>query len=70
MKSSSFHPGARPAGPAGPVTRAMIQARTRELALLAGRTTLEVRQADYERAKQELTGESDTDRQEAILDAV
>jgi hypothetical protein len=54
----------------GPVTRDLVQARTRELAEIAGRTSLQVTQADYERAKRELTGESDMDRQEAILDAL
>ncbi|MEO6994010.1 MAG: hypothetical protein ABI273_10295 [Lacunisphaera sp.] len=54
----------------GPVTRAMVQARARELALIAGRTAHEVTQADYEQAKRELTGESDVDRQDALLDAL
>ncbi len=52
------------------VTRAMIQARTRELTLIAGRSPLDVCQSDYEQAKRELTGESDIDRQEAVLNAV
>ena len=55
---------------AGPVTRAMVHARTRELAVLAGRTPLQASQADYEQARQELTGESDPDRQDAVLDAI
>ncbi len=54
----------------GPVTRDLVHARARELALIAGRTPLQVSQADYEQAKRELTGESDPDRQEAILDAL
>ena len=54
----------------GPVTREMVQARTRELALIAGRAPPHVTQADYEQAKQELTGESDLDRQEAVLDSI
>ena len=52
----------------GPVSRRMVRWRTDELALLAGRSGSEVRQSDYEQAKRELTGESDTDRQNAILD--
>ena len=48
----------------------MVHARTRELAVLAGRTPLQVSQADYEQARQELTGESDPDRQDAVLDAI
>jgi hypothetical protein len=52
----------------GPVTRRMVQLRSSELALGAGRPAYEVRQADYEQAKRELTGERDIDRQNAILD--
>ena len=51
------------------VSRKMVQQRASELALSAGRRAYEVRQADYEQAKLELTGELDTDRQNAILDA-
>ena len=54
----------------GPVTREMVQARTRELALIAGRIPPHVSQADYEQAKRELTGESDLDRQDAMLDSI
>ena len=54
----------------GPVTRKMVDARTRELALIAGRVPPQVSQADYERAKRELTGESDADRQEAVLESI
>jgi hypothetical protein len=53
-----------------PVTRDDVQARARELALIDGRTAPDVSQADYEQAKRELTGESDLDRQEAVLDAL
>ena len=53
-----------------PVTRDEIHARARELALIEGRVPPNVSQADYEQAKQELTGESDLSRQEAILDAI
>ena len=55
---------------ADPATREMVQARTRELALIAGRAPPHVSQADYEQAKRELTGESDMDRQEAMLDSI
>lgn len=54
----------------GPVTREMVHARARELALIAGRRPPQVQQANYEQAKRELTGESDIDRQAAILDAL
>ena len=50
-----------------PLTRASIRARTRELALLAGRVPPHVAQTDYEQAKRELTGESDWDLQAAAL---
>ncbi len=51
-----------------PVTREMVYARTIELAALAGRTSYEIRQYDYEQAKRELTGESDFDKQQAVFD--
>jgi hypothetical protein len=54
----------------GPLTRAMVHARARELAQVAGRSPLQVSQVDYEHAKQELTGESDMDRQDAMLDSI
>lgn len=47
----------------------MVQLRTGELAVLAGRTPLDVSQADYEQARQELTGESDRVRQDAVLNS-
>lgn len=55
--------------PASAVTRRMLRARTRELAVAAGRNPLAITQSDYEQARRELTGESDMDRQEARLDA-
>ena len=54
----------------GMVTREMVRARAQELALLAGHAPPQVRQSDYEQAKRELTGESDIDRQDAILEAL
>ena len=54
----------------GTVTREMVHARARELALLAGCAPPHVRQADYEQARRELTGESDIDRQDAALDSL
>jgi len=53
-----------------PVTREGVHARARELALIDGRTPPDVTQADYEQAKRELTGESELDRQEAVLDSI
>lgn len=58
------------AGPPGvfpPVTPQMVRSRTVELAIGAGRSSFEIRQRDYERAKRELTGETDSDRQLAVL---
>lgn len=49
------------------VSRDMVRARTCELARRAGRAPHEITSTDYERAKFELTGESDPDRQEAIF---
>ena len=57
------------AGP-GRVTREMVHARTRTLALGAGRPPWQISQADYEQARRELTGESEMTRQEARLDSV
>ena len=53
----------------GLVTRAMCQTRARELAVIAGRPAHQVWQADYLQAKRELTGETDPDLQDAILDS-
>ena len=50
-------------------SRAAVHVRTQELAGLAGRAHPRVTQADYEQAKREITGETDVDRQNAVLDA-
>jgi hypothetical protein len=50
-----------------PVTREMVYGRTLELASLAGRNSLQIKQVDYEQAKREITGESDFDRQQSLL---
>lgn len=54
----------------GTVTRDMVHARARELALISGRTNGDVSQSDYEQAKRELTGGADIDGQEAQLEAI
>ena len=54
----------------GTVTREMIHARARELASLAGHAAPHMRQADYEQAKRELTGGSDIDHQDTVLEAL
>jgi hypothetical protein len=53
----------------GPVTREMVNARARELALIAGHAP-HVSQSDYEQAKRELTGESDIDRQDELIESM
>ncbi len=50
-------------------TRDMVRSRTLQLASIAGRGAHQIKQSDYEQAKRELTGESDFDRQQAMLDA-
>jgi hypothetical protein len=50
------------------VTRQMVHDRTLELALVDGRLSHQIKQVDYERAKRELTGETDFDRQQQVLD--
>jgi hypothetical protein len=45
----------------------MVRERTVELAGNAGRSPIEIRQRDYEQAKRELTGETDLDRQHAVI---
>jgi len=54
----------------GPPTRKMVQARSRELALIAGRVPPHVTQSDYEQAKRELMGEPDMNRQDAMLESL
>jgi hypothetical protein len=54
----------------GAVSRKMVHQRASELAEIEGRSSLSVSQADYEQAKRELTGESDIDRQDKILDSL
>ena len=61
-------PPAGPAGTPGRVTREMVHARTRSLAVSAGRPPWQISQADYEQARRELTGESEMARQEARLE--
>ena len=50
------------------VTRQMVYDRTLELALINGRNSHQIKQVDYEQAKRDLTGESDYERQQQILD--
>lgn len=53
----------------GTVTRAMVRARAVELAVINGRSAQEVSKSDWDQAKQELTGESAADPNEAALES-
>ena len=53
--------------PDGSASREKVYQRTTELAILAGRHANEIRQCDYDRAKQEITGTSDPQQQLLIL---
>jgi Protein of unknown function (DUF2934) len=53
----------------GTVTRKMVRERATELALINGRPAQEVSATDWEQAKRELTGESDLDPKEALLES-
>ena len=48
----------------GAVTPQMVEARARELAAINGRPSSKPSEADYQQAKRELTGESETDSQQ------
>ena len=53
----------------GTVTDKMVRERAVELALIDGRTAQEVSKSDLEQAKRELTGGSDMDPNEALLES-
>jgi hypothetical protein len=53
----------------GTVTRKMVRERAVELAAINGRSAHEVSKSDWEQAKRELTGNSDMDSKEAILES-
>jgi hypothetical protein len=52
----------------GTVTNKMVRERAVELAVIDGRTAQEVSKSDWEQAKRELTGGSDMDPKEALLE--
>src|SRR6266513_5841159 len=54
----------------GTVTPAMVEARARELAVTNGRPSSEPSKADYQQAKRELMGESETDPQEESRESI
>jgi hypothetical protein len=53
----------------GTVTRKMVRERAVELAVINGRSAQDVSKSDWEQAKRELTGESDMDPQEEVLES-
>lgn len=53
----------------GTVTPEMVQKRTIEVAIGQGRTAKNVLKSDWEQAKQELTGGSDPDPKQAVLES-
>ena len=53
----------------GTVTRKMVRERAVELAAINGRSAQEMSKSDREQAKRELTGDSDADPKEAILES-
>jgi hypothetical protein len=54
----------------GTVTPAMVETRARELAAINGRPSSEPSEADYQQAKRELTGETETDPQEESSESI
>jgi hypothetical protein len=53
----------------GTVTRKMVRERAIELAAINGRPAHEVSKSDWEQARRELTGNSDMDSKEAVLES-
>ena len=53
----------------GTVTRKMVRERAVELAVINGRSAQEVSKSDWEQAKRELSGDSDTNPNEAALES-
>ncbi|MBA3833310.1 MAG: hypothetical protein H0X34_15740 [Chthoniobacterales bacterium] len=54
----------------GTVTPEMLEARARELALIAGRVPVQPSEVDYEQARRELTGGTEIDEDVQILEAL
>ena len=72
MKSNLLKKGALTENSAGigTVDRKMVRERAVELAIINGRSVQDVSKSDWNQAKRELTGEPDTDPQEAVLESV
>ena len=71
MKTNPLKEGALTKNSAGigTVTRKMVRERAVELAAINGRSAHEASRSDWEQAKQELTGNSDMDSKEAVLES-
>jgi hypothetical protein len=71
MKTNLLKEGALTENSAGlgTVTRKMVRERAIELAVINGRLAQDVSKSDWEQAKRELTGDSDTDVNEAALES-
>ena len=71
MKTNPLKDGALTENSAGlgTVTRKAVRARAAELAVINGRSPNEPSKSDLELAKRELTGDSDTDSKEAVLES-
>jgi Protein of unknown function (DUF2934) len=71
MKTNTLKQGALTEHSAGlgTVTRKMVRERAFELAVIYGRSPQEAATSDWEQAKRELTGQSDTDPKQTVLEA-
>lgn len=71
MKTNPLKEGALTENSAGigTVTRSMVRERAVELAVINGRSAHEASKSDWEQAKRELTGDSDTDPTEAAIES-
>lgn len=71
MKTNPLKEGALTENSAGigTVTRKMVRERAIELAIINGRSAQEMSKSDWEQAKRELTGDSDLDPNEAVLES-
>jgi hypothetical protein len=54
----------------GTVTPKMVEARARELAVIAGRVPAEPSELDFEQAQRELTGGPEMDVEEVVLESI
>jgi hypothetical protein len=71
MKTNPLKQGALTENSAGigTVTRKMVRDRAVELAVIYGHAAQDASKSDWEQAKRELTGATDTDPKEAVLEA-